>query len=46
VIEVFYHIEAPGVPRMMMFNKSSGCLESRVKEIQLEPIWGYNRRQD
>jgi hypothetical protein len=32
--------------KMMALNKSDGCLESRVKEIQLEPIWGYNWRQD
>jgi hypothetical protein len=46
VIEVFHHIKAPGVLRMMAFNKSGSCLESRVKEIELEPIWGYNGRQD
>jgi hypothetical protein len=32
--------------KMMVFNKSDSCLESRVKEIQLEPIWGYKSRQD
>jgi hypothetical protein len=40
-IQVFHHIKAPRVLRMMVFNKSDGCRKSRVKEIELELVWGY-----